>query len=56
MPDSSVEFAPMKGRRQVLVAAGEAESRQRLEGMLVNDYEVITAATGAEVLEQLYAN
>ena len=46
----------MKGRRQVLVAAGEAESRQRLEGMLVNDYEVITAATGAEVLEQLYAN
>ncbi len=56
MPDTLAGFAPMNGRRQVLVAAGEPESRQRLSGMLANGYEVISVATGASVLEQLYAN
>ena len=55
MLESGKRFAPMdEGRRQILVATGNAECREQLCSMLSDRYELIHALTGAEALEQMY--
>ena len=54
MPEKHVKFHSSNGKRLVLIIDDEEINRLLLSGILEEDYELLTAADGAEALRLLH--
>ena len=55
MPDTHVKFHSSNGKRQILAIEDEFVNLEILKNILAEEYEVLTAQTGAEAMGMIYA-